>query len=209
MSFQFSAFSLLYLFLFQRELQWGDRSEWLTALVFVEPRSVSAQLQPPLDLSSSAWTSYLCRILCSGDPGQLQPKHKQSGKTVAKCSPNNSCEKVAKLMLTCGTGWVHIGQAEWALGSLPVRQGNEKCCRLPSHSGEWRKALQHQCLIYNGTTSFLEPARHNILIPDTAFLLHIWILLLLIDLPLGPAAAPGFIPLVRVFPGWFELISHL
>lgn len=209
MSFQFSAFSLLYLFLFQRELQWGDRSEWLTALVFVEPRSVSAQLQSPLDLSSSAWTSYLCRILCSGDPGQLQPKHKQSGKTVAKCSPNNSCEKVAKLMLTCGTGWVHIGQAERVLGSLPVWQGNKKCCRLPSRSGEWRKALQRQCLIYNGTTSFLEPARHNILIPDTAFLLHIWILLLLIDLPLGPATAPGFIPLVRVFPGWFELICHL
>lgn len=106
-------------------------------------------------------------------------------------------------MLTCGTGQNENREV------FLFDKEKKKYYRLPSHSGEWRKALQHQCLIYNGTTSFLEPARHNILTPDTAFLLHIWILLLLIDLPLGPAAAPGFIPLVRVFPGWFELICHL
>ena len=137
MSFQFSAFSPLYLFLFQRELQWGDRGEWLTALVFVEPHSVPAQLQSPLDLSSSAWTSNLCRILCSGDPGQLQPKHKQSGKTLAKCSPNNSCKKVAKLMLTCGTGWMHIGQDEnWEVFLFDKEKKNVIDFHLTVGSGE-------------------------------------------------------------------------
>ena len=90
-------------------------------------------------------------------------------------------------MLTCGTGQNENREV------FLFDKEKKKYYRLPSHSGEWRKALQHQCLIYNGTTSFLEPARHNILTPDTAFLLHIWILLLLIDLPLGPAAAPGFL----------------
>lgn len=149
---------------FKESCTWGQRwganctcPRWTTfciSRISVSPWSFSLCLDS---------TCYLCRILWSGDPGQLQLKHKQSGRTLAKRSPSSSCLKVAKLVLTCGMGWVQIGQNEnWEVFAFDE---GEKMCRLPSHGGELRKALQHQCLIYNRSTSFLEPARHSILTP--------------------------------------------